>query len=215
MSDSKTNAYGSMGGDTSFRRTWDREEYAQKAKEREAREREEGKARYEAKLAGKKYVRRASTPPDAKETESRAQRLNVASNVGKTTLVPAGAAVGKRGRGAGFYCEACDLTFKDNLQWVDHLNSKQHLSNIGESGEVKKAGVEEVRERLAYLKRKLDERQRKANLVDLQERIKLREEEDEWKREEKRRKRREKRRKTEGGVGHQTQPDIEGDGIIC
>ena len=198
-----------------FRKTWDRAEYAQKAKEREAREREEGKARYEAKLAGKKYVRRASTPPDAKETESRAQRLNVASNVGKITLVPAGSAVGKRGKGAGFYCEACDLTFKDNLQWVDHLNSKQHLSNIGESGEVRKAGVEEVRERLAYLKRKRDEQVKEASLVDLKERIKLREEEDEKKREEKRRKRREKRRKTEGGVGHQIEFDSRDDGIIC
>jgi hypothetical protein len=30
-----------------------------------------------------------------------------------------GAARGMGGRGAGFWCEACDLTFKDNLQWVE------------------------------------------------------------------------------------------------
>ncbi|PHH86550.1 hypothetical protein CDD83_10074 [Cordyceps sp. RAO-2017] len=48
-------AYGAPAGDTDFRRTWDLDEYAARAKEREAKEREEGKARYEARLAGKKY----------------------------------------------------------------------------------------------------------------------------------------------------------------
>ncbi|KAI4156137.1 MAG: hypothetical protein LQ340_000508 [Diploschistes diacapsis] len=212
----KPNAYGTSTSDTSFRKTWDREEYAGKAKEREAREREEGKARYEAKLAGKKYVLRAATATleNARDTESRAARLNVAANVGKMTFVPAGAAVGKKGRGAGFYCADCDLTFKDNLQFVDHLNSKQHLSNIGETGEVKRAGIEEVRERLAWLKRKKGEEGREADIVDLQDRIRLREDEDERKREEKRRRRREKRRKTEGGVGVKEE-SVEGDGIIC
>ncbi|MCJ1327204.1 hypothetical protein MMC10_003872 [Thelotrema lepadinum] len=210
----KTNAYGTSTSDTSFRKTWDREEYAAKAKERETREREEGKARYEAKLAGKKYIPRPNTPSDAKETESRASRLNVAANVGKTTLVPAGAAVGKRGKGAGFYCADCDLTFKDNLQFVDHLNSKQHLSNVGESGEVRRAGLDEVRERLKHLKRKMEEEAKEADIVDLKERIQMREEEDERKREEKRRRRREKRRKTEGGVGVKEE-SVEGDGIIC
>ena len=99
----KKGAYGDGASDTSFRRTWDRDEYAAKAAEREAKTKEDGKARYEATLAGKKYVRRASTPPDAKETESRRSRLDVASQVGKQTLVPAGAGVGKRGKGAGFY----------------------------------------------------------------------------------------------------------------
>src|ERR1700749_746299 len=160
MADSKKNAYGSTTSDTSFRRTWDHAEYAEKAAIREAKEREEGKARYEAKLAGKKYVRRASTPPDVHETKARAQRLDVGSMVGKTMLVPAGAAIGKRGRGAGFYCEVCDLTFKDNLQLVDHYNSKQHQVNVGESGEVKRASVEEVRERLKWLKRKIEEDKR-------------------------------------------------------
>ncbi|KAI4129989.1 MAG: hypothetical protein LQ347_003545 [Umbilicaria vellea] len=190
---SKKNAYGTTTSDTSFRKTWDRAEYAAKAEVRETKIKEEGKARYEAKLEGRKYIPRVSTPPDAKETESRAQRLDVSSNVGKTTLVPAGAATGKRGRGAGFYCADCDLTFKDNLQFVDHLNSRQHLQNTGQSGEVKRATLEEVRERLEWLKRKREE---------------------EREREEKRRKRNEKRRKTKDGVGVKEEV-VEGNGIIC
>ncbi len=66
----------SKSTDTSFRKTWDREEYRQKAAEREAKFKSEGAARAEAKAAGKKYFPRASTPPDARETESRTARLD-------------------------------------------------------------------------------------------------------------------------------------------
>ena len=131
--------------------------------------------------------------------------------------MPAGAATGKRGRGAGFYCADCDLTFKDNLQFVEHLNSKQHLIATGQSGEVKRATVEEVRERLEWLSRKRrEEREGVGNVVDLGKRLEMRKEVEEREREEKRRKRNEKRRKTEGGKGIKVEEDEGvGSGIIC
>lgn len=207
-------AYGaSSGNDTSFRKTWDREEYAAKAQAREQKIREEGKARYEAALAGKKFARRNSTPEDTRDTEARQARLNVADQVGKTQLVPAGAGQGKRGKGAGFYCDACDLTFKDNLQFVEHLNSKQHLVNTGESGEVQRATLEEVKERFEWLKRKRDDEKAK-DAVDLSTRIEVAKEQEEREREEKRQKRNEKRRKTKDGMGV-PETKLENDGIIC
>jgi U4/U6.U5 tri-snRNP component SNU23 len=202
MADRK-GAYGTFnGGDTAFRRTWDREEYAAKAAERESKIKEEGKARHEAALAGKKYHRRASTtdPENTHDTEARKARLNVAEQVGKTQIIAAGAGQGKRGKSAGFYCDACDLTFKDNLQFVEHLNSKQHLVATGESGEVKRATLEEVKERFEYLKRKREE-ERALEAVDLGTRIENAREREEKEREEKRRKRNEKRRKTKDGLG--------------
>ena len=195
MADKKTAA--TPSSDTSFGKTWDREEYAQKAAADEARRKEEGKARYEAKLLGKKW----HAPVDystLEATSSRKNRLDVPSMVGKTTIVPSGSAVGKRGRGAGFYCSDCDLTFKDNLQLVEHFNSKQHLIATGQSGEVVQAGVEDVRLRLrmlAHQKRAREEEDRKVWQLDLGERLKEREELDAKEREEKRRKRNEKRRK--------------------
>jgi U4/U6.U5 tri-snRNP component SNU23 len=208
----KKSAYGTANADTAFRKTWDRAEYAQRAADEEAKRKEEGRARYEAALAGKKYHRRASTPPDAKDTEARNARLDVASFVGKTQIVPAGAGVGKRGRSAGFYCEACDLTFKDNLQYVEHLNSKQHLQNTGQTGQVKRATVQDVRDRLAWLKRKKDEEE-KDKILDLGARLDLAKEKEEREREEKRRKRNEKRRKTKDGKGHQEE-QLADDGVI-
>jgi U4/U6.U5 tri-snRNP component SNU23 len=118
--------------------------------------------------------------------------------VGKSTLVPAGSAVGKRGRGAGFYCEACDLTYKDNVQYIEHLNSKQHLINTGQSGEVVRATLQDVKDRIDMLKqRKREREEEEARLgeVDIGARIKKAEEIEAAAREEKRRKRNEKRRK--------------------
>ncbi|KXL48329.1 hypothetical protein M433DRAFT_491048 [Acidomyces richmondensis BFW] len=214
MSERKVGAYGAASSnDTGFRRTWDRDEYAAKAAEREAKIKEEGKARQQAALAGKKYHRRASTPPDARDTEARKARLNVAEQVGKVQMVVATAGQGKRGKSAGFYCDACDLTFKDNLQFVEHLNSKQHLINTGESGEVKRATLEEVKERFEYLKRKKDE-EKAREVIDLSTRIELAKEQEEQEREERRRKRNEKRRKTKDGKGVE-EIKVENDGIIC
>ena len=205
----------SGSNDTSFRRTWDRDEYAAKASVREANLKEEGKAKYEAAIAGKKYVRRASPPGDTHSTEARQARLNVGDQVGKTTIVAAGTSQGKRGKGAGFYCDACDLTYKDNLQFVEHLNSKQHLVATGESGEVRVAGLEEVKERFEMLvaKRKA-EVEAEAVGVDLGKRIEVATAREDEERAEKRRKRNEKRRRTEGGVGH-VEVKVEGDGVIC
>ncbi|PGH07130.1 U4/U6.U5 tri-snRNP component SNU23 [Blastomyces parvus] len=196
----RASAYGTPASDTSFRKTWDREEYSKKAAAEEAKSKEESKARYEAKLAGKKY----HAPVDfssLEATSSRSERLNVASMVGKTTIIPAGSATGKRGRGAGFYCPECNLTYKDNIQFVEHLNSRQHLIATGQSGEVVVATLEDVRQRLRWLshkKRVQEEEERKAGQLDLGERLKTREEEEAKEREERRRKRNEKRRK--GGV---------------
>ncbi|KAG0670584.1 U4/U6.U5 snRNP associated protein [Maudiozyma exigua] len=58
------------------------------------------------------------------------------SNMNQKTLV-ANVTSFKKGKQFGFYCDLCDLTFKDTLQYVDHLNHKVHLlkfeSMFGES----------------------------------------------------------------------------------
>ncbi|RPA84648.1 hypothetical protein BJ508DRAFT_222936 [Ascobolus immersus RN42] len=211
----KSNVYGSAG-DTTHRKTWDRAEFAAKAEERTAREKAEAKARYEAKAAGKKYHRQ-QTPPSQK-SGTRERKLNLEENLNKTTIVPAGAGIGKRGKGAGFYCDVCDLTYKDSLQWVDHLNSKQHLFAVGESGEVEVATLEDVKERFTML---VDRRDREMKEGDwdlkrrLEERKKLDEEERRIKREkrkEKKRKEREEKEKAEKMVGVVTEGDGKGDG---
>ncbi|KAL2692016.1 hypothetical protein Neosp_002412 [[Neocosmospora] mangrovei] len=213
MSDSKKGgAYGGApSGDTDFRKTWDLDEYAAKAKEREAKEKEEAKARYEAKLAGKKYYK----PLTGDETYTSARRnvIDLTQQVGKTQLVPAGAGVGKRGRGAGFYCEACDLTFKDNKQFVEHLNTPQHLLNTGQTTEVKRATAEEVHQRIEYFIRRREDLE-KEKQTSLHERLQLREEEAEKEAEERRKKRKEENERKKAKREEEAQVKMEyGDDI--
>lgn len=197
----RSSAYGAAAAsDTDFRRKWDKEEYAAKAKVEEDKRKEEGKARYEAKLDGKKWHKHVDMS-ELDVTSARGSRLDVASMVGKTTMVPASAGTGKRGRSAGFYCEACDLTYKDNVQYIEHLNSKQHLINTGQSGEVKRATLQDVKDRMEMLKAKKRQRaeeERKLGELDINARIRQAEDVEAAERDEKRRKRNEKRRK--GGI---------------
>lgn len=184
----KGGAYGAPSGDTDFRRDFNPEEAAARAAEKEESDRAESKARYEARLAGKKYVRQP-TGAEALVSARRAA-LDVSDRVGKTQLVPAGAGQGKRGRGAGFYCEACDLTFKDNRQFVDHLNTMQHLIATGHTGQVKRASAEEVRERILWhVQRRIELEEEKT--TSLEDRLALREKEREREVEERKRKRKE------------------------
>lgn len=194
-SSNKGGAYGAPASDTSFRKTRDLDEAAAKAATREAAEKEERKARYEAKLAGKKYHK----PLTGNEvhTTARSDYMDLTAQIGKTQLVPAGAGVGKRGRGVGFYCPDCDLTFKDNKQWEEHRVSTQHLLNIGESKTVLRATAEEVRERIDYWVNRIEE-QAKEQDTSLEERLKLRNEENEKEAEIKREKRRVEAEKKRG-----------------
>ncbi|KAK6512674.1 U4/U6.U5 snRNP associated protein [Arthrobotrys conoides] len=169
-------------GDTGFRRTWDREEYAQKAAERQGREAKERKERYEAKLAGKKYIPKFEVDTNAKEAkfddskmiEARRGRIRLDENLNKVQIVPLGTTGGRRGKGPGYYCEACDLNFTNSLEYVEHLNSKQHLNATGQTDVVERATLEMVRERLIWLKQRKHE-QDKAEEFDLAKRLAERE----------------------------------------
>lgn len=228
MADKKSGAYGAGGGggDTDFRKTYDREEYARRAKEREEKERKEGKERYEAKLQGKTYHRAVSPQTELQETSHRSDRIDVQSRIGTTQLF-SGGAVGRKGRGPGFYCAFCDLNFSQwhhyclsdsganggsrgqhpirgahqftrkypslpsTLQFTDNIQA--HLARAGQSGDVVRATLDDVRSRLRYLSRKRKEENR-VEVLDLDQRLELRKEEEDKEREEKRRKRNEKRR---------------------
>jgi U4/U6.U5 tri-snRNP component SNU23 len=200
MADSKKSAYSTPASDTDFRRTWDKAEYEAKGKKEDQERKEEARARYEAKLEGKKWHK----PVDMSalsSTNARSSRLDVASMVGKSTLVPAGSSIGKKGRGAGFYCQDCDLTYKDNVQYIEHLNSKQHLFNTGQNITVVEATLQDVKDRIEMLKqrkREKKEEEEMAGEVDVDARIKKAQDLDAAEREEKRRKRNEKRRRGGG-----------------
>lgn len=98
------------------RRTWDREEYAKLAKEGQKSYQESLKSSLtddELRILKAKYTDHRSL------LESSLKGLN-------QKVLATGVSSYKKGRQFGFYCELCNLTFKDNLQYIDHLNHKTH-----------------------------------------------------------------------------------------
>lgn len=94
--------------DRSFgRKTWDVEEYAEKAKNR----------RSDSKIENSKN--------DKKQLGDRSKLLQ---QIGNEKDNDNNIFVGDK---AWFSCELCRRRFKDNLKLVEHLNSKEHLSKLG------------------------------------------------------------------------------------
>lgn len=83
----------------------------------------------------------------------------------------------------------------------------------GQSGEVRRATLDEVRDRLRYLKRKRDE-DKFLEVTDLDARLALNREKLEQEAEEKRRLRNEKRRAKKKHDSNAMEWKVEGDGII-
>lgn len=123
------------------RKTWDKEEYREKAKKKDAEEREEAQKNEErmrqgmfSSMAhllvtesplGKKPIRRNPAKNMPKPTETmkrREESLEIDKNLGKTMVVsnPSGRGPGQ----PGFYCEVCNRNHKDSNSYLDHLNSR-------------------------------------------------------------------------------------------
>ncbi|KAI8048059.1 uncharacterized protein B0P05DRAFT_519544 [Gilbertella persicaria] len=147
-------AYGSdKAADTDFRRKWDKAEYAAKARAREEQYRMSDQ-NDERRKRGLPPLN-LNKPHDKEDTNKdlmkhREENIDLEKNVGKIQVVQS---LESR-KQPGFYCKACDVTIKDSVTYIDHLNGRKHLDNVGISAKIEKADANSVKERLAMLKRK-------------------------------------------------------------
>ncbi|EIW63020.1 uncharacterized protein TRAVEDRAFT_34276 [Trametes versicolor FP-101664 SS1] len=153
----KQGAYGARAQDTDFRKKWDKEEYAEKARKRDEEEKERMKENEELQKQGKK-PRRGPKNDLPKPTELMKQRegpLDLDKNLGKTMVVQN---AGTRGPGVpGFFCEACNRTYKDSSGYLDHINGRAHLRALGQTTRIQRSTLQQVRARIAYLREKTRE----------------------------------------------------------
>jgi U4/U6.U5 tri-snRNP component SNU23 len=142
---SKQGAYGIKATDTDFRRKWDKEEYAEKAKKKDEEERERARENEERakqgmscprishwfkyllilmSIAGKKPLKGKKTdlPKPTELMQRRDYNLELDKNLNKTMVVnnPGGRGPGQ----PGFYCETCNRTYKDSTGYLDHINGR-------------------------------------------------------------------------------------------
>lgn len=130
-----------LEGQSTKRRVWDRDEYAQKAQEREAAQRIT-------------EVPKRHTGEKRKDLEvTRDQKLDdlYADHIGKTVMFGGKGAVPKD---LGFYCKVCQCSMKDSAVYTAHLNGKKHQQMLGMSLRTTQVTVKDVRERIKENKRK-------------------------------------------------------------
>ncbi|KAG9054271.1 hypothetical protein FS842_005626 [Serendipita sp. 407] len=96
-------------------------------------------------------------PKPTQALKQREGSLELDKNLGKTMVVTN--ATGRGPGQPGFYCEVCRRLHKDSNSYLDHLNSRSHLRMIGQSTQVERSTVEQVREKIAALREQTKESQ--------------------------------------------------------
>jgi len=143
----------SKAADTDFRKKWDKEEYAEKAKKKDQEERERMQENEERLKQGKrprKGGRKDNLPKPNELMKQRESSLDLDKNLGKTMVVQN--LSGKGPGQPGFFCEACNRNYRDTTAYLDHINSRAHLRALGQSTKIERSTVEQVRERIAHLR---------------------------------------------------------------
>ncbi|KAJ3092402.1 zinc finger, matrin-type 2 [Quaeritorhiza haematococci] len=189
MSSSKGFYDGNRGGDVDFRRKWDRDEYEKKAKEREEREKERDKDE-ERRAKGLKPRSSAASEPTAPRDllKARDYKIDLSANLNKTQVVQASSVASKQ---PGFYCEVCDCTVKDSVNYLDHINGRKHQRNLNVSMKVERSTADQVRARLEALKKAAENPEEE---YDLDARLEKRKREEEDEKASKKEKKKEKKK---------------------
>lgn len=104
--------------DSMGRRTWDKEYYAQKA-------REMGGAVYggiggSADSEEERTRRKSHVPTASGPIQARKRVTGLTEQAGKSTIISSVKPISRQG---GFFCELCNCILKDSSAYLDHINS--------------------------------------------------------------------------------------------
>lgn len=167
------------GVDNTNRRKWNKDEYSQKAREREEKEQDLERHRPKVRIPS---VQR-------KPLKHRDYEVDLTSRLGKTQVVTQVAPLSQQ---AGYYCSVCECVVKDSANYLDHINGKKHQRALGMSMRVERATLKQVQERFDNLKRRRSSPT--FTEQDLDNRILKQQEEEEERKRQRREKKKEKKK---------------------
>lgn len=187
------------GVDNTARRKWDKSEYEDKAKQRDAKEAEAE----ESALDAKKRKRLERDPlhqgviVQRSHLKARKYTLNLEARLGKTQVVTPNTPLNQQ---AGYYCNVCDCILRDSATYLDHINGKWHQRALGMSMRVERSTAQDVKRRLEEHKSLKETAADVDTVADgFDRRVLEAEEEEERHKEERRRQRKEQRQEKRGG----------------
>ncbi|XP_059648437.1 uncharacterized protein LOC132294553 [Cornus florida] len=179
------------GVDNTFRRKFDRDEYLERAREREQKE-SEGRSK-----------KSKGPPVQRKPLKHRDFEVDLESRLGKTQVVTPIAPLSQQ---AGYYCSVCECVVKDSANYLDHINGKKHQRALGMSMRVERASLEKVQERFEVLKKRKDTGS--FTEQDFDERILKQQQEEEERKLQRREKKKEKKKAKDAEEETEFDPDV-------
>lgn len=140
------------GNTSQFRRTWDTQEYRIRARERELSLRDRsapvtednaapGANNNDGQIAGVGGYSLVTETLHNKVKKDINAKVNTVELISLNPSDPTSHA-------PGYHCSSCNLTLRDNLSYLDHLNSRRHLMAIGVVARMSRSTVQDVQNRL-------------------------------------------------------------------
>ncbi|GIM05127.1 hypothetical protein Vretimale_9544 [Volvox reticuliferus] len=146
------------GVDNTARRTWDREEYRQKAEEKEKAAKakdgdDEDREETAAEIRRRKRLERDPLHQglivERSLLRQRDYQIDLTSRLGKTQVVGFNTPLNQQ---AGWFCNVCNCVLRDSQSYLDHINGKWHNRALGMSMRVEKSTLEQVKNKFDELK---------------------------------------------------------------
>ncbi|KII70034.1 Zinc finger matrin-type protein 2 [Thelohanellus kitauei] len=150
------------GQNDNFRRTWNKNDYVPKPK---------------PKLAKIKNEFSKADIVKKEKLKAREYLFDLDRMVGKTRVLKGATDSSSVG---GYYCDVCQCTLNDSVNFLDHMNGIKHQKLLGMTMKIERSTVDQVKAKLERIK---TEKQQKAEINELTfeervERAKLAEQEE-------------------------------------
>ncbi|KXZ54692.1 hypothetical protein GPECTOR_4g760 [Gonium pectorale] len=147
------------GVDNTARRTWDKEEYRQKAEEKEKAAKGKGgddDGEQEESAAEIRRRKRLERDPlhqglivERSNLRQRDYQIDLTSRLGKTQVVGFNTPLNQQ---AGWFCNVCNCVLRDSQSYLDHINGKWHNRALGMNMKVERSTLEQVKNKFDELK---------------------------------------------------------------